>query len=81
MTKQNIIKAYELDGTEIDTIKNPQATVPIYALLEDTESHHKGWYFHDEVQWAHGPFNTFEEAVEGFKKYMRDLLDPGPDFE
>jgi hypothetical protein len=52
---------------------------PITLILEEDigvralPEYKAGWYFCDEAEQINGPFNTFEEAVEGFKKYGENL--------
>ena len=41
----------------------------ILLLMKDTIGYYKGWYFCDELEQINGPFNTFEEAVEHFRRY------------
>lgn len=62
---------FNLDGSEF--IEDGHALAPIGLLMKDTIDCYKGWYFFDEGQGEHGPFNSFEEAVESFKKHGEQL--------
>ena len=62
---------FNLNGSEF--IEDGHALAPIGLLLEDTLGHYKGWYFFDEIQEQHGPFESLEEAVELFKQYGNKL--------
>lgn len=65
------MKNYNLDGTE----HNKAGFIAPIVLIESPEGSDKypiGWYFCDEVEQLHGPFNTFEETVELFKSYCTE---------
>jgi hypothetical protein len=67
-------KTYNLDFTEV---KPGEGDGPIWVIQEGDECHDDqlpGWYFSDECEQLHGPFGTFEETVDIYKRYCLDIL-------
>lgn len=46
----------------------------IYILREAIPHYEVGYYFNDEVEDMHGPFETIEETRELLNKYVEDLF-------
>jgi hypothetical protein len=61
---------FDLEGNE----HNKEGHIPpIGLLMHDDGGYLRGWYYCDEAEQVSGPFNTFEETVIAFNKYVEWL--------
>ena len=42
----------------------------IFVIMPENDDEESGWYFNDDNLNTHGPFNSFEETVEIYNKFM-----------
>lgn len=55
---------YSLEGKALEQKGDLTLSAPIGYIIEETKDYSPGWYFLDEEDRIHGPFNTYQEVTE-----------------